>query len=104
MKLDRNTQGRGKYALIKLRSLAALPEKQRDEIATMIDLMKESGVVDLGDTPETDFFTIRLKDKYAAAALSSYATAAYREDPEYAGEVFALAKASAEYKTPRKPD
>jgi hypothetical protein len=104
MKLDRNTSGRGKYALIKLRNLAALPEKERDEMATMIDLMKERGIIDLGATPDTDFFVMRLKDKYAAAGLSAYAVAAFRDDPEYCREVFALAKAAMDYKEPRQPD
>jgi hypothetical protein len=75
MKLDRhiNPDGRGKYALINYRTLR----------------------VELGDTPETEFFVIKLKDKYAMAALYAYAHAAELDgEHEWADEVRALAARS----------
>ncbi len=98
MKLDRNinADGRGKYALIKLRTS---PIQPGTGMAT-VD-MKD---VDFGDTPETDFFVIRLKDKYAAPALAAYAGAAICDDPEYAGQVYDLALAAAMVKNQRRPD
>ena len=72
MKLDRNINGngRGKYALLKLRKLddwlqsgatAEVPAPIREAIA----LLEREGMLDWGDKPETEFFLIRLKDKYA---------------------------------------
>lgn len=68
MKLDRNLNpsGMGKYALIKLRidqPSAAIGNPPRMTIA--------ADAVDFGNTKETDFFVIRLKDKYAAPALAA---------------------------------
>lgn len=60
--------------------------------------------VDFGNTDDTDFFVIRLRDKYAAAALAAYAGAAMREDPEYALEVMNLAKMAAESPYQKQPD
>ncbi len=85
MKLDRNINpdGRGKYALIKLREL----------------------YIDHGDTPDTEFFVIRLKDKYAEAALRAYADAAIIDgESEWGLEVGALAAKAAAHPNKRKPD
>jgi len=99
MKLDRNLGiGRGKYALIKLREDPIIGTTDEGNI-----VMKGSAI-DFGDSPETDFFVIRIKDKYAAAALAAYAGAAMRDDPEYAVEILNLAKKAAEHPTPRIPD
>jgi hypothetical protein len=87
MKLDRNINpdGKGKYALIKLR--------------------EKPFVVDFGDTPDSDFFVIRLKDKYAAPALLAYSLAAREDgDIEWADEVFRLAEKAANHPGKRKPD
>lgn len=102
MRLDRNvnTDGRGKYALIKLRSTGELtPALMEDGAKFVID----PDHVDFGDTPETDFFTIRLKDKFAGPALRAYAEAAMEDDPEYAMEIIALAE-KAEAGARRMPD
>jgi len=101
MKLDRNIHkdGLGKYALIKLRidqpvSLQALPDHYR--------IAKDA--VDFGrEGTGSDFFVIRLKDKYAAPALAAYAMAAYADDPEFAMEVLNLSKAAAEYPNKQQP-
>lgn len=99
MKLDRNitTPRRGKYALIKLR--VAEPTKLSNAIYQV-----PAEAVDFGNTDDTDFFVIRLRDKYAAAALAAYAGAAMREDPEYALEVMNLAKMAAESPYQKQPD
>ena len=75
MKLDRNlnANGKGKYALLNLRN---------DRI--------EWGFVGASD----EFFVIKLKDKYAQAALIAYADAAEHDDPEWAKEVRELAQRS----------
>lgn len=59
MKLDRNTNadGRGKYALINLRT----------------------NQVQWGTEPGDQFFVIKYKDKFAAPALMAYAEAAREE-------------------------
>lgn len=105
MKLDRNANpdGRGKYALIKLRNVAAMKEPVKTQVEQALLSLVQVGVLDPGAQPDTEFFVIRVKDKYAAAALAAYALQAYRDDPEYCREVFALAKRAAEYKEPTKP-
>lgn len=98
MKLDRNIPElkRGKYALIKLRV------DQPVFNAGMATVRRNA--VDFGHTADSDFFVIRLKDKYAAPALAAYAMAAYQDDPEYGLEMLNLAKVSAEHPSKRIPD
>lgn len=101
MKLDRNSTDpkRGKYALIKLRVAKPVPLDQHG-----IHHSVETEAIDYGSTPETDFFVIRLKDKYAAPALAAYAWAALRDDPEYAKEVLDLAILARDSPHKHKPD
>ena len=97
MRLDRNTSpfGRGKYGLVKNRRLLEIVRpigdshnaKNMDDVSAMkvreaIKLLVEEGVIDWGDTPETEFFVMRLRDKYASGALAQYASAA-RGDGEH---------------------
>lgn len=104
MKLDRNSNpdGRGKYALIKLRDTDAPLEMVKravtpDRLAPL--------PVDLGDTPETEFFVIRLKDKYAAPALHAYADAVLKDnDIDYAFDIRCLANRSSRCTNKRNPD
>jgi hypothetical protein len=105
MKLDcnLNADGRGKYALIKLRVLAQMQEPVKSQVEQALLSLAQVGVLDPGASPDSEFFVIRLKDKYAAAALAAYSLQAYRDDPEYCREVFALAKRAAEYKEPKIP-
>lgn len=100
MKLDRNITNprRGKYALIKLRNDTPM-ETGGGQYLTV---KKES--VDFGDTEDSDFFVIRLKDKYAASALIAYAAAAAPDDAEYAAEIHALADIARLHPNRRKPD
>jgi hypothetical protein len=103
MKLDRNINpdGRGKYALINLRKTAVPLE--------VIAMAVTPGLhtplpVELGDTPESEFFIIKLKDKYAAPALIAYAQAAREDDEEYANEILALADRANNHPLRKMPD
>ena len=97
MKLDRNLDpsGRGKYALLKLRVARSYsPQAAQTVLAPHFEGLKVAGVLDWGVTPETEFMVIRLKDKYAQAALRAYANAARADDPEYAAEIDEMAARS----------
>lgn len=96
----------GGYALLLQRKIGHTPKglKPNQPIAEAIKVLNTWRCLDFGDTQETDFFVIRLKDKYAAAALAAYAGAAMRDDPEWALEVLNLAKKAAEYPLPQIPD
>lgn len=74
MKLDRNISkdGLGKYSLINNRT----------------------NEVQHGLTEDDEFFAIKLKDVGALSALKAYASVYEAVDPEYAGEVRALAERS----------
>jgi hypothetical protein len=103
MRLDRNinANGLGKYALIKLRSSGELtPALLEDGAKFVID----PDHVDFGDSPDSDFFVIRIKDKCALPALRAYAEAAMDDDPEFAMEVLALAEKSEALQDKRMPD
>lgn len=90
----------GKYALIKLR---VDQPHQMDLFPNDYRISKDA--VDFGNTPETDFFVIRIKDKYAAPALAAYALAAEMDGQhEYAREIDDLAAKADRYPNPRKPD
>lgn len=108
MKLDRNINpnGMGKYALIKLRHpgwmCGATPITEDPNGPT--GLVVHADAIDYGDKPGTDFFVIRLKDKYAAPALIAYADAARADDPEYADEIYRLAEIASEYPNKKIPD
>lgn len=111
MKLDRNVNadGLGKYGLIKNRRLAELRVvnfgQLEDELSHAIHVLEKHGVIDWGTTPETEFFVMRLKDKYAGGALQVYANAALEDDPEYARDVFELAwRAGAGSSFVKRPD
>jgi len=73
MKLDRdiNKDGKGKYALVRLRTIT-----NDSEAAGLLARLCELGVLDWGNVGAPDeFFLMRLKDKYAGEALSAYADA-----------------------------
>lgn len=84
MKLDRNINpdGKGKYALLNLRT----------------------NKIEWGVTPDEEFFVIKLKDKYAAPALDAYAKACVKDDAEYAYEINQLASRAATHPLSRRPD
>lgn len=81
MRLDRNipaSKGRGKYALIKNRVLDgfAVNGELPPAIEGAIKVLESAGILDWGLTPETEFFAIRLKDRFACATLHEYAHSA----------------------------
>ena len=91
MQLDRsiNQTGKGKYALIKLREITGDP-RTPEELAAAI--LAHPECVDWGARHSgSEFFLLRLKDKYAHPALMAYATAAAEDDEEWANQVLALA-------------
>jgi hypothetical protein len=105
MKLDRNilgNGGRGKYALLLLRNVDAADSK----VSRALETLEDAGVLDWGDAKtEREFMVIRLKDKYARAALLAYAEEAQKEDAEYAAEIYGLASRSGELSEwCKKPD
>jgi len=108
MKLDRNITNprRGKYALIKLREADSLTPECVEAGRNHCNLVEvRASAVDFGGTPDTDFFVIRLKDKYAPKALSAYAAAAADDGEfEYAEEVMELARLAVTNPHRRKPD
>ena len=103
MKLDRtiNNDGKGKYALLRLRRQA---NPISPELMECAEKLKAAGLLEFNDNPESDFFVIKLKDKYAAPALGAYAAAALRDDPEYAEEIFTLAGMAAAHPNQKLPD
>lgn len=98
MRLDRNSNGRGKYALIKNRRLDELRSPDTKELPIDIEqalkTLAEAGVLDVGDSPSAEFFVMRLKDRFAGPALATYSQHAAAVDLEYAHEVSQLAKRS----------
>lgn len=93
MKLDRNINvgGKGKYALIKLRGL----DMRKSDVLRALEVLANEGALDWGNTIETEFFVMRLKDKYAYRGLTGYYNAITLEEPfdaEYAQEVLNMAQ------------
>ncbi len=100
MKLDRNiegNEGRGKYALLLLRDLRNFESQETfgglaPEIANAIQVLENAGIIDWGNAEtESEFFVIRLKDRFAQDALHAYADAARGHDSEYAAEIDRMA-------------
>lgn len=101
MKVQRRAgESSGKYAVVKLRELAT--NEQREAMQTLIS----GGFVsfeNIGDVDE--FFVVRLRDRYAQAALAAYAAAAEIDDPEYAAEVRQLMlRAGPSHPNVKRPD
>jgi hypothetical protein len=98
MKLDRNinANGRGKYALLKLRRVRelqdTLTEEGKQRLAQAFDLLEAAGILDWGNTIDSEFMVIRLKDAAAEQGLREYANKAAEFDPEYAGEIAEMAR------------
>lgn len=74
MKLDRNIagyNGRGKYALVRLRGI-----DKNDEAFRLLAKLAVLGFVDFGEVGHPDeFFVIKLRDVYSPAAIKGYANA-----------------------------
>jgi hypothetical protein len=63
------------------------------DVRRALDTLEKHNILDWGDAPETEFFVIRLKDKYAQSALLAYANYASADgDEEYAQDVLGLAQ------------
>ena len=96
MKLDCERFGRNKYSLIKNRRVDEIMASSEDytkmKVQDALQLLKEQGVLDVGDSPETEFFAMRLKDRCAGPALHTYAMHASAFDIEYGTAVAKLAK------------
>lgn len=110
MKLDRTDHGRGKYAIVELRKVAALEGDQAKQVKGAIAILEAIGVIEYGE-PKThgEFFVLRLKDQFAGRALRGYEQA-IREFvngvpsaeirasyAEYAGEIGTLADRAGGY-------
>lgn len=83
MKLDRNinTDGRGKYALLKLRRQET---PISSEAMTAATTLKEAGLLQFGNEgPGEQFFVMKYKDRFTAPALRAYAAAVmqYAQNP-----------------------
>lgn len=91
MKLDRNMPGnlgRGKYALLLMREI----DPDDDDVDRALRLLEGRGLIDYGEHgTESEFFVIRLKDRYAHDALFAYARAAQQHDREWSQEVREMA-------------
>lgn len=91
MKLDRNTVGRNKYALIKRRLHEPMVRVTENPTLPLMSVIPTTAI-DFGDTLDSEFFVIRLKDRNAAAALHAYAEAARQDgDLELYHDVSVLA-------------
>lgn len=112
MKLDRNinNDGRGKYALLKLRVFEEFAkggeiQELPYDIRQALDVLERAKILDWGDTPDTEFFVIRLKDRYAQSALKAYAEDAAIDDVEYAAEIERMVQRSGpDHPNCRRPD
>lgn len=110
MKLDRGPNARGKYGLINHRMLAAyrenMPEPSVRAVEDALALLQANGIYDPADTPATEIFAIKLKDKYARSALRAYAHAARNDgEAEYGGDVDQMAgRAGVRHEHCKKPD
>lgn len=77
MRMDRNVNldGKGKYALVRLRTVT--PGSEAHQHLKALDAL---GVLDWGLVGQQDeFFVIKLKDKYASAAIAAYADAVHQD-------------------------
>ncbi len=113
MKLDRNfnADGRGKYALLLQRRRADIARDHgglgglSEAVEAAIKTLVGAGVLDHGDTPESEFFVIRLKDQFAPNALFAYGMAAeINGEPEYARDIIEMANRSAVHPNSKRPD
>ena len=107
MKLDRSYGGAGKYAVVNLRRVLGMSDGEGvgKQINDAIDLLQAHGVLDFGMTPDTEFFVIKLKDKYAGDALEAYGNAACNDrQNEYGQEVLGLAYKAFNHPNKKAPD
>lgn len=92
MRLDRNVTQDGKYAVVHLRTLITLGPRDRDEADKALAFLVAAGVLKYGPAGDKDeFFVLKLRDRFAQAALFAYAFAVAIIDPEYGKDVRELA-------------
>lgn len=100
MKLDRNTNKRGKYAIVNLREIeriGGVAHGHNPDIAQALRILETNDLIEYGEVgAENEFFVLKLKDKYAAGTLARYAALAAADDPEYAHDVMQLTKRAGE--------
>lgn len=107
MRLDRNTnqKGKGKYALINLRRAAPFGDNM--DVRAAFKVLDWHGLIDWGDVGSKDeFFVIKLCDEFSQNALLQYSLTANVEGlREYAQDVLEMAKrAGADSPFCKKPD
>jgi hypothetical protein len=81
MKLDRNINGdgKGKYALVRLRDIEAESEAHR-----LLQRLDELGHLDWGIVGQPDeFFVVKLRDRFAPGAIKGYADAVMKAAHEH---------------------
>lgn len=97
-----NKDGKGKYALIKLREIPTCPNTPEELAQAILD---NPQCVDFGEKgTDSEFFVVRLKDKYAVPALQAYARAAQNDDSEWALQVISLARDASNHPNKKQPD
>jgi len=105
MELDRTKNGNvGKYIAINTRKLSRIPDTAR-ELASLI--LESPDAVEFGKTGSDDeFFLIKLKDRFALAALRAYAhTAILFGQKDYGREVLALSdRSGSHHRSCKTPD
>lgn len=107
--LDRNhpkNKGKGKYALVKLREIKGNPLTNEE---LMLGIVKNPNALDFGMMhSDGEFFVLRLKDKYAAAALEAYAKAVFDDGDKnlknYASQIVMMAERARRHPARKKPD
>lgn len=82
--MDRNinADGRGKYALVLMRNYPSKITDPEDaqSVASALMTLESYGMLDYGQVESpSEFFLIRLKDKYAGDAIRAYADAVQRD-------------------------
>lgn len=117
MKLRRNEtpDGTGKYCLIKLDQPGAPVLESKKHQGQYLAI--PASVLDFGETPESEFFVLKLKDVFAGPALLAYGKAvlqfardnsmahpdAIRSLEEYAWDVIALSERAMNHPKKRLP-
>lgn len=111
MKFDRslNADGLGKYALLKLRNYPKPDAPGRESVDQALSVLSQAGMLDMGYVgTESEFFLMRLKDKYSLKALLAYQRAVCDDEPtdtEYAQEILDMAnRAGPNSQWCKKPD
>lgn len=98
MRLDRNINpdGRGKYALLRLRKIPEPNSPQYEAVCQALGVLTAAGILEHGFVgTEGEFFPIFIRDRYARPALTAYARAARVDhQEEYADDIFEIAERS----------